>query len=264
MASTYNGTSSPALWAYSMPSHIPSIVLAIPIWFAILQCCPAPGPPSLLILPMHSRSGATASTAGSSPPAKMVSVPFLAPMSPPDTGQSSAAQPFEVAAAAISTASAGSEVVMSTMMPPGLRFARMPSSPRMTDRTSEGYPTMVNTTSEFLATSPGELASTAPWSRGRRVSAQHRQGRVGPRAAQSPGELDHSRAGPRQGGGSEGGRDRAGGRGAHRVDEPLRLRRGAVVHGRGEAPLDELPAHRGAHHPRAHPPHARHPRLRRR
>lgn len=91
---------------------------------------------------------------------------FLAPRSPPDTGASIAPQPLAVAAAAISEASEGSEVVMSTRTPPGRRPARAPEvGSRRTERTSEGWPTMEKTTSDWAATARGEEAKLAPKSR---------------------------------------------------------------------------------------------------
>lgn len=69
----------------------------------------------------------------------MERVAFRAPRSPPETGASTAEQPAEVAAEWISTASEGSEVVMSTKTPPGRRPDRAPVVGwRMTWRTSDG------------------------------------------------------------------------------------------------------------------------------
>ena len=70
--------------------------------------------------------GFSFSMIGPSPPVKIESVALRAPRSPPDTGASTAEQPAEVAAECISTASEGSEVVMSTMMPPGRKPERGP------------------------------------------------------------------------------------------------------------------------------------------
>ncbi|KAF1862290.1 hypothetical protein Lal_00026816 [Lupinus albus] len=64
----------------------------------------------------------------------MARVPFLAPRSPPETGASTEWQFFSAAAAAISTASEGSDVVMSTRIPPGRRPERAPEE----DRTNIG------------------------------------------------------------------------------------------------------------------------------
>lgn len=100
-------------------------------------------------------------TTAGSPPAKMESVAVRAPRSPPETGASMAVQDFAAALAEISAARVGSDVVMSTKTPPGGRRERAAS---VTDLTSEGKPTMVKTTSEWAATSAGELAKWAPWS----------------------------------------------------------------------------------------------------
>lgn len=86
------------------------------------------------------------------PPTMMASRASRAPISPPDTGASathesamtttktasretgppSAAMPFLAASAAMSLASEGSEVVMSTTTPPGRCAASTPLSPRIT------------------------------------------------------------------------------------------------------------------------------------
>lgn len=101
-----------------------------------------------------------------SPPAKIARVPFLAPRSPPETGASMAEQFLEAAAADISTAREGSEVVISTTIPPGWRPWRAPEErSRRTERTSEGKPTMEKTTSDCEARARGESAKWAPMSR---------------------------------------------------------------------------------------------------
>ena len=83
----------------------------------------------------------------------------MAPRSPPETGASIAAQSLAEAAAEISAASEGSEVVMSTRMPPWRRPERAPElGSSKTERTSEGYPTMEKTTSDLEASSSGEWA----------------------------------------------------------------------------------------------------------
>jgi hypothetical protein len=66
------------------------------------------------------------------------SVPLRAPMSPPETGASSAAMFFNDAALAISMASAGLDVVISTMIGVGLAELSTPSAWRYTLRTSSG------------------------------------------------------------------------------------------------------------------------------
>ena len=70
---------------------------------------------------MTCSSGSSCWNVLSSPPHMMLSVALRAPTSPPLTGASMAPMPLAAAAAAISTASDGSEVVKSTTMEPGLR-----------------------------------------------------------------------------------------------------------------------------------------------
>ena len=81
-----------------------------------------------------------------------------APTSPPETGASTLCTPIFLAASAISTASDGSLVVMSTSDRARRLPASAPSGPRITVRTSAGKPTMVKTTSDSSATALGESA----------------------------------------------------------------------------------------------------------
>ena len=90
------------------------------------------------------------------------SVAFFAPTSPPDTGASTLDTDFCFAASAISTASDGSLVVMSTRMLPLLEPASAPSAPSITSRTSLGKPTIEKTTSDAAATALGVSAHLAP------------------------------------------------------------------------------------------------------
>jgi len=69
--------------------------------------------------------------------------------------------PRAAAAAAISTANAGSLVVMSTSTVPGRHAETAPSSPSSTSRTSWGNPTIEKTTSLAAATSAGVSAQVA-------------------------------------------------------------------------------------------------------
>ena len=85
-----------------------------------------------------------------------------APTSPPETGASTACAPDSSARRAISTASEGSLVVMSTSNAPGRHAPSTPDGPSTTSRTSSGNPSMVNTTSAFAATSAGSSAQRAP------------------------------------------------------------------------------------------------------
>ena len=101
---------------------------------------------------MISNSGHTRATSSSLPPIMIDSAAFFAPTSPPETGASTAPTRFPVAASAISTASDGSLVVMSTSTEPADAPARAPSSPRKTSRTSAGKPTMAMVTSLAAAT----------------------------------------------------------------------------------------------------------------
>lgn len=85
-------------------------------------------------------------------------------MSPPDTGASTDQQFLDLAAAKISLARSGWLLVISTVTELGFRLERMDWGLSKTiDRTSEGWPTMVKTTSVDAARSAGESARFAPW-----------------------------------------------------------------------------------------------------
>lgn len=186
-------------------------------------------------------------------------------MSPPDTGASMLATPTSFALAAISCARDGSLVVMSTMMPPGFRPASTPVAGfRMTSRTSDGKPTIVNTISadegqrkavaagaagvwcgsrrlkqgvcstdasapEFSATSLGVAATFAPLAASASVLLQG--GQAGVAAGASEPSRDR-RVAP-----------------APRVHAPRR----AVVDRRGVPARDQVAAHGVAHDARADP-----------
>mmetsp|Transcript_26393 Transcript_26393/g.102880 ORF Transcript_26393/g.102880 Transcript_26393/m.102880 type:complete len:226 (-) Transcript_26393:226-903(-) len=164
IACKYVPRSSPAAWAYMSPSHIPIMFEHMVTWFPALVCCPHPAGPIWAIVPENvSRIGLTRSRTSCSPPTNTERVPFLAPTSPPLTGASRANFPAELAASDISTARDGSDVVISTMIPPLGRPVSTPFSElRITSRTSLGNPTIVKTTSLFSATALGESICFAP------------------------------------------------------------------------------------------------------
>src|SRR5581483_7260535 len=137
--------------------------VAIRIWFTILVCWPAPASPwRTKVLPSVCQTGASASTISGSPPIMIERRASRAPTSPPETGASTAWAERARAAAAISRASCGSLVDMSTKIWAGRAAASAPSSPSSVARTSAGKPTMVKTTSEAAATARGESAHAAP------------------------------------------------------------------------------------------------------
>ncbi len=77
--------------------------------------CPLPpGPQWTTLRPMTSRNGVAAATSASGPPTMKVSVPAVAPPTPPDTGASTARCPAPVAISAAARASATSMVDEST------------------------------------------------------------------------------------------------------------------------------------------------------
>ena len=147
--------------------------VAISTWLTSFVCWPAPGPPwRTIVLPIACQHGRRASIASAWPPIMIDSRASRAPTSPPETGASMLATPLRAANSAISTASEGWLVVMSTRIEPSRQPPSAPSGPRITLRTSAGYPTIVNTTSEAAATALGESAQAAPFAT--RGSAFHR------------------------------------------------------------------------------------------
>ena len=86
----------------------------------IFAACPLPAAPQCTAFcPMIAKSGATASNAGRGPPAMKVSVPFVAPPIPPETGASMACSPWAVACAATVRALSTSTVEQSRCIAPG-------------------------------------------------------------------------------------------------------------------------------------------------
>ncbi len=107
------------------------------IWLQALATCPAPASPMRVMdLPMASNSGSTRAQASASPPTMMVSVPAIAPGSPPDTGASSATMPRSARRAAMDCAAAGAMVLMSMWMWPAAAPSATPSVPSVTCSTS--------------------------------------------------------------------------------------------------------------------------------
>ena len=90
-------------------------------------------------------------------------VAFLAPKSPPDTGASRAWIPDRLSFSQILMARSGLEVVISMTRVPFPAWAKMPSSPRYTCSTSDGYPTMVMMAWHFWLRALTESSQTAPF-----------------------------------------------------------------------------------------------------
>ncbi len=135
------------------------MLLAMRIWLTILVCWPAPaGPWWTIVLPMHSRSGRTASTASVSPPTMIDRAAFLAPTSPPETGASTLCDALRLGRV---VDFAGPATARWWSCRPGPCLAWLPASapcgPRKTSRTSLGKPTMAKTTSDCSATCLGRV-----------------------------------------------------------------------------------------------------------
>ena len=163
MAAKNSSRSRPDACAYSKLSQRPTIVLAIFIWFPAFVLWPAPDFPMKCGVPRQRSSGSTASKAARSPPTIRLSVALRAPASPPETGESNAWQPHAAAAAAISRAREGDDVVQSTTTAPGASALSAPAGPSSTCRTSSGKPTMRKSTSERAATARASASKRAPF-----------------------------------------------------------------------------------------------------
>ena len=83
-----------------------------------------------MVLPISCRIESARSNARSLPPTMKVSVPAVAPPTPPDTGASSIIRPFASAAAATARAVSTSMVEQSISRVPALAFSMMPPGPR--------------------------------------------------------------------------------------------------------------------------------------
>ena len=129
----------------------------------IFIASPMPVPPMRMMrLPMASRTGLAFSKVSSSAPHIMVSVPFCAPMVPPETGASMYFTPCSAAIFAIFWVVPGATEDMSTMMVPGLQWARTPLGPHITASTIAPLGSMVKPMSMLAATSRLSLQPMAP------------------------------------------------------------------------------------------------------
>ena len=98
------------------------------IWLTIFASCPQPaGPRRLVNLAYAESSVRTESNASKSPPAITVSVPFCAPVCPPETGASTKPIPRARAAAASSRANSADVVVWSTKIEPRAMVEKAPA-----------------------------------------------------------------------------------------------------------------------------------------
>jgi hypothetical protein len=133
------------------------------IWFASLVKPPAPsGPRCVIVLPMAWKIGRTLSKSALSPPTMIESTASIAPRSPPDTGASSICTDFAASAAPIFCDTNGEIVDMSSSDIPARAPSITPSRPRTTASTSGELGSIVIRTSDWEATSRGEVPALAP------------------------------------------------------------------------------------------------------
>ena len=136
---------------------------AITTWLTALTAWPLPaGPKWVIVLPIAARTGWARSTSAGSPPTKIVSVAFLAPSDPPETGASTNPTPRSRRRAANPAVAAGEIVEQSMTRPPAASPSATPSGPNSTASTSGVSDTQVTTTSAARAASDGVAASAAP------------------------------------------------------------------------------------------------------
>ena len=155
--------SAPAFDANSSASPTASIVSATMIWLATFVVCPSPLPPTRVMLaPIRSNSGLTVSNVAWLPPTMMVSLPALAPTSPPETGASRYSQPRALIRSAKPLVSMGEMELMSTTILPADRPSATPFSPNRTAATSGVSGTIVMMISERSATSLPLPQTAAP------------------------------------------------------------------------------------------------------
>ncbi len=132
-------------------------------WLTALTAWPLPaGPKWLIVEPMAASTGRARSTSPASPPTKMVSVAFLAPSEPPETGASTMPIPRSRRRAANAVVADGEIVEQSTSRPPAASPSATPSGPNTTASTSGVSETQVTTMSAARAASDGEAASVPP------------------------------------------------------------------------------------------------------
>ena len=136
-------------------------------WLIInLTAYPVPAAPTCRMRsgsPIASNIGRTRATSSSSPPTKICSMPVAAPMDIPLTGASRMRRPRWECSARTRCATSGTEVDMSTHVPPSAMPARIPVGPLTTVSTCRGVGSIVMTTSVIDATSAGVAAHSAPF-----------------------------------------------------------------------------------------------------
>ena len=162
-ASRISDGSTPLRRARRTASATPSIVAPITTWLQALTTCPAPLEPTrTTFFPIASSTGSARSKWPASPPTMMLSVPSIAPFSPPDTGASSRPTPLSANRPAISRVTSGEMVLMSMTIVPSAAPWITPFSPSSTSRTSGVSETLVTTNSQPAASSAAESQATAP------------------------------------------------------------------------------------------------------
>ena len=109
-----------------------------------------------------SRTGRARSTSASSPPTKIVSVAFLAPSLPPETGASTIDRPRSLSRAAKSQLPDGAIVEQSTMRVPARAPPTTPSGPNRTASTSGVSETQITTISASATAAAGVSAISTP------------------------------------------------------------------------------------------------------
>lgn len=143
----------------STPSPVAHRWVADSRLLTALAACPAPTGPATTTRPSGASTGRTASTCSGSPPAMIVSVPAVAPGTPPDTGASTRWTPRAASRAASARVRSGSDELMSTMMVP---LARLSSTSATTDSTTVESGSIRMTTLADRAASAVEATSSPP------------------------------------------------------------------------------------------------------
>ena len=132
-------------------------------WLTALTAWPAPiGPTWVMVLPIAARTGRARSTSADSPPTKIVSVAFLAPSLPPETGASTMDRPCSLRRAAKSQLPEGAIVEQSTISVPARAPPATPSWPNRTASTSGVSDTQMTTISAVAAAAAGFGAVSTP------------------------------------------------------------------------------------------------------
>ena len=165
--------SSPKRCAAAAASAVANRCVAESRLLIALMACPAPTSPPSRGVPNDSNTGRTVSNASGEPPTMIVSLPFSAPLTPPETGASTRVTSAADNVCASSRVDAGSDELMSTTTLLGASAAASSKS-RTTASTTVELGSMRMTTDAARAASTAVATPVPPFAANRSRAAGSR------------------------------------------------------------------------------------------